>query len=201
MDDSFARSLVQAGTLLLRSLPLLLLIPATSARAQSRLPIIDMHLHIRKADYIGPNPPAMCTPFPVMPRWDPGQPIETAFSSGPPCAKPIPAATTDDAVMNGTIEVMKRRNIIGMVSGEPEPLAKWRALAPDRIIPGLDLRVGVSRGASHVKPRTPADLRALYKLGVFKVLGEVLAQYEGIPANDTILEPYWALAEELDIPV
>ncbi len=185
------------------SLVALVVIPCIELGAQNRLPIIDMHLHARKAEYMGPNPPPMCAPFAVMPRWDLPQPIETglAMSVMPPCEKPIPAAATDDAVMNETIAVMKHRNIIGMVSGEPELMAKWRAAAPDRIIPGLDLKVGGSKGHSHVKARTPANVRALYARGTFKILGEVMAQYEGIPADDKRLEPYWALAEELGIPV
>lgn len=36
--------------------------------AQPILPTIDMHLHVRKADYMGPNPPPMCVPFATMPR-------------------------------------------------------------------------------------------------------------------------------------
>ena len=170
--------------------------------AQTREPIIDMHLHARKADYIGPNPYPMCAPFSVMPRWDLPQPIETGLTSDAiPCEKPIPAATTDDAVMNETINIMKRRNIIGMVSGEPVLMTKWKAAAPDRIIAGLDLRITADKTHAHVTRRTAQTVRALYGQGVFKVLGEVMAQYEGIPANDPRLEPYWALAEELEIPV
>lgn len=181
---------------------LFIVIPSTSSIAQSREPIIDMHLHARKANYAGPNPFPMCAPFSIMPRWDPKSIDEgMTFNKMPPCDNPIPAATTDDQVMNETIAIMKRRNIIGMVSGEPELMAKWRAAAPDRIIPGLDLRLGANSGAAHVAKRTPASVRALYKQGAFKILGEVMAQYEGIPANDARLEPYWALAEELDIPV
>ena len=179
------------------------LFASTVANAQTRAPIIDMHLHARKADYIGPNPPSMCTPFSMMPRWDLPAPIETGLTMNvmPPCEKPILAGTTDDAVMSETIAIMKRNNIIGMVSGEPELMARWRAAAPDRIIPGLDLRLGAGAGHSHVAKRTPENVRALYRQGAFKVLGEVMAQYEGIPANDRRLEPYWSLAEQLDIPV
>ncbi len=45
------------------------------------------------------------------------------------------------------------------------------------------------------------DLRKLHAQGAFQVLGEVMAQYEGMRADDSRLEPYWALAEELDVPV
>lgn len=185
-----------------RTLLAMLALPVADAGAQARLPIIDMHLHIRKADYIGPNPPAMCTPFTIMPRWDNARSAEQGFEfNEPPCENPIPAATTDSAVMNGTIEVMRRRNIIGMVSGEPEEMVKWQSVAGDRIIPGLDLRIGSPSGASHVKTRTPAEIRGLHSRGAFTVLGEVLAQYQGVAANDERLAPYWALAEELGIPV
>ncbi|MEO6590709.1 MAG: amidohydrolase family protein [Gemmatimonadaceae bacterium] len=176
------------------------LLPLFGAGAQSREPIIDMHLHARHADYVGPDPFPMCAPFSVMPRSDPKEP-GLAFNQ-PPCDNPIAAAKTDADVMNETIAAMKKWNIIGMVSGEPDLMAKWRAAEPSRIIPGLDLRIGVNKkSSSHVTPRTPANVRALYRNGTFKVLGEVMAQYEGIPADDKRMEPYWALAEELDIPV
>jgi predicted TIM-barrel fold metal-dependent hydrolase len=95
---------------------------------------------------------------------------------------------------------MNKRNIIGMVSGEPELMAVWKAAAPTRIIVGSDLRISESSNP-HVKIRTPEELRALRARGLLDVLGEVMAQYEGITPDDARLERYWALAESLDIPV
>jgi hypothetical protein len=165
-------------------------------------PILDMHLHARRADYIGPDPPAMCAPFLVMPRWNNAVPAGEGFEfQVPPCSSPIPAATSDEAVLRETLDAMERYNIIGMVSGEPDLMRTWKAAAPDRIIVGLDLRVGINDAQPHVAPRTPDEVRALFVAGRFQVLGEVMAQYEGIPPDDPRLAPYWALAEELDIPV
>lgn len=180
----------------------LLLLLTAAARGGQPPPILDMHLHVRKADYMGPNPPPMCTPFSVMPRWDNDRAIEDGLAfAAPPCAEPILAATTDEQVMRETLAVMERRNVIGMVSGEPELVAAWKALAPDRILVGLDLKVSADATHAHVRSRSAEDVRALHAAGAFEVLAEVMAQYEGIRADDPALEPYWALAEERDIPV
>lgn len=64
-----------------------------------------------------------------------------AFNVDPPCENPIPAATTDEQVMRDTIAVMEKHNIIGIVSGEPELMKTWRPAAPERIIPGIDMRL------------------------------------------------------------
>ena len=44
-------------------------------------------------------------------------------------------------------------------------------------------------------------LRREVEAGRIKGFGEMVSQYLGIPPGDTRLEPYWALAEEFDIPV
>lgn len=46
-----------------------------------------------------------------------------------------------------------------------------------------------------------AWLRGEVQAGRIKVFGEVLSQYMGVAPGDPRMEPYWALAEEFDLPV
>ena len=169
------------------------------AVAQARPPIIDMHLHARKGDFAG-VPPRLCLPIVTAPRWDQAQPIQTGLSE-PSCENPLPAVTTATQLMQGTVAAMEKRNVIGMVSGEPDVIATWKAYAPTRVIAGSDLRVLKGSADGRLKARTPDELRALHGRGLLEVLGEVMAQYEGLTPDDVRLEPYWSLAESLDVPV
>jgi hypothetical protein len=140
----------------------------------------------------------MCTPFEVPPAWDPSLPFGEVFLNllkNPPCDDPVWSPMTDEEVMVRTLDVMERLNVIGVVSGTPERVATWRSQAPDRLIPGLIFNLAASEVPG------PADLRGRITSGDLKVLGEVTNQYAGIAPDDERMDPYWALAEELDIPV
>lgn len=170
---------------------------ATVATASDRLPIIDMHMHAFPADAQGPPPLAMCTPM-KSPAWDPGQPYGALFmgmAKQPPCDDPVWSPESDEEVMNQTIEIMERRNIIGVLSGTPERVKEWRAASPDRFLPGIGFLIG---GEREYPVQT---LRRLHEEGRLAVFAEIVNQYAGIEPDDDRMDPYWALAEELDIPV
>jgi hypothetical protein len=178
-------------------LSLLLALLAAPAAAQERLPILDMHLHALAADAQGPPPLAMCTPIGTFPAWDPTGPYSEAFLARfktPSCPDPVWSPMTDDEVMTQTLEIMERRNVIGVLSGPPERMAAWRVAAPERFIPGLLFQIGDGAPSAD-------SLRRLHERGDLAVVGEVTNQYAGIAPDDERMEPYWALAEELDIPV
>jgi len=186
----------------------LLAVSGVRAQAQKRLPIIDMHMHARTANHYGPPPQAMCAPVDKMPLWNQTESWEEALAKSEPCKNAVWSPKTDEEVMQQTIAVMKKHNIIGMLGGKPGLVAKWMNAAPGRFIPGLDFRLDRATGTatavgdgSKFKPMSPDEIRALYQKGAFKVFGEILNQYAGIAPDDERMEPYWAMAEELDIPV
>lgn len=170
---------------------------AFQAHAQGRLPIIDMHLHAVAADDQGPPPVGICSPLNRFPTWDPAQPYGATFTTmlkQPPCKDPVWSPKTDQELMTQTIEVIKRRNIVGVLSGTPDRVATWMHAAPGHFFPGFQFRLGRDTVS-------PDFLRALHGEGRLAVLAEVTNQYAGIAPDDERMEPYWALAEELDIPV
>jgi hypothetical protein len=172
---------------------------AGATSAQQPLPILDVHVHAMTADAQGPPPLGLCTPINPFPAWDPKAPYGATFMAmfkEPPCADPVWSPKTDQELMTQTIELMKRLNIVGVVSGPQNLVASWVAAAPDRFIPGLGFQLGSPSGEYSTD-----SLRRLHAAGRLAVLAEVANQYMGIAPDDARMEPYWALAEELDIPV
>lgn len=168
-----------------------------SVCAQQQLPIIDMHAHALPADHQGPPPLGMCVPIYPLPVWDQRQPYGEVFLNmwkNPPCDSPVWSPMTDKALMKETIREMEKLNMYGVLSGTPERVAKWMAAAPGRFYPGILFGLGPDAP-------TPDELRELHEKGQLAVLGEITNQYAGIAPNDERMEPYWKMAESLDIPV
>lgn len=181
--------------------PLLLALAVALAplptQADEAPPIIDMHLHTGIAG--GDTALGLCIPWVTQfPPWDPERAwgdVWMETMTKPPCADPIWSPTgDDDAMMEQTIAVLERRNIIGVLSGRPDEVLRWREAAPDRFIPSVQFKIGRD-------DISPQAMRELFESGDFAVLGEVSNQYAGIAPDDERMEPYWALAEELGIPV
>lgn len=166
--------------------------------AQGRAPIIDMHMHALGAADQGPPPMAMCTPIADFPAWDPGKSsygeVFMGIFKNPPCKNPVWSPKTDEALQNETLAAMKKLNVIGVLSGTVDKVAIWRKSAPERFIPALAFQLGEDK-------ISPEDLRKLNKEGQLAVFGEITNQYAGIAPDDPRMEPYWTIAEELDVPV
>lgn len=169
----------------------------TIALAQPLLPILDMHLHSMAADAQGPPPLSMCTPIPAFPAWDQRVPYRLIQLDPKSrfCANPVLSPMTDEEVMTQTIAVVKRRNIFGVLSGRADFVARWRRAAPGRFIPALEFMLG------REDTPTVATLREMHSSGNLDVFGEITNQYAGIAPDDPRMEPYWVLAEALDLPV
>ena len=103
-------------------------------------------------------------------------------------------ATTEQAHMQATFAEMKKYNIVkAVVSNDYKAVLRWKAASPDHII--------TSYGFDDPSSPDLEFLRREHTAGRLMAVGEIGAQYEGIAPNDPKMEPYFALAEELDIPV
>ena len=103
-------------------------------------------------------------------------------------------ATSELAHMQATLAEMKKFNIVkAVVSNDYQAVLRWKTAFPEQII--------ASYGFDDPSSPDLDFLRKEYAAGRLMALGEIGAQYEGIAPNDPRMEPYYALAEELDIPV
>ncbi|MGE0443341.1 MAG: amidohydrolase family protein [Gemmatimonadales bacterium] len=170
---------------------LVVLLAPTAATAQTRPPIIDMHLHAEPLEaFVGGGP--LCTsdqPI-VFPGWDPRTPL--TLPDAVTCPAPIRSPATDDEVMRQSLAMLDRYNIWAVTAGPADRVAAWSRAARGRII----------RAAAFSEATTPAaEYRRRFEAGEFAVFAEITAQYRGLRLDDPSYDPYFALAEELDIPV
>lgn len=174
---------------------LLSALPVTAA-GQVPPPIIDVHLHAQSADAQGPPPLGMCLPLTSYGAASSGSSWGSEFLAGqknPPCPDPVWSAETDGSLMEETLAILERRNIIGVTSGLHRD--EWQGRAPTRIIPG-------TRSFFNGVNLVPIDsMRARFADERIRVFGEVTIQYAGLEPGDPALEPYFALAEEMNVPV
>jgi predicted TIM-barrel fold metal-dependent hydrolase len=181
---------------ILMFLAVMLLTMRVGSAQETGAPILDMHLHAVRATNQGPPPVYICAPFEEWPAWDPKTGPEAyadKVSKHVPCAHPLKSAMTDDELMQRTLKILQDRNITGLASGPLTTVVKWKAAGGARILPAtwFDLERG---------PKVE-EMRALVKSGQVMAFAEQMQQYSGVAVNDPRLEPYYALAEELDVPV
>lgn len=138
-------------------------------------PIIDMHLHSGLPHDVPAGIPSLCRPE--------------------PCEGDGSSIVDSEELMKKTLEIMDRHNITtAFLSGvDWEVVQEWKRHAPSRFIASPFI----------LKPGD-ADLDKLkleYEQGRFAGMGEIGIQLNGIPPNHPAMEPYFKLAEDLDIPV
>lgn len=134
------------------------------------------------------------------PVWDQREAYPMTFlqwTKNPRCANPVWSPTTDSALLAETLAVLERRNIFALLSGESSLMPAWLAAAPHRLTAALS--IGGGRDGK-ILPDIEKT-KAAFRDGPYKAMGEVGTQYAGILPTDERLEPYWALAEALDVPV
>ena len=142
---------------------------------KARPPIIDMHMHTGLPHEVPAGAPAICRPE--------------------PCEGEGRATVNPAENLKKTLEQMDHYNIVkGFLSGvDFSVVGQWTNAAAGRFIASPFI---LKPGSSELE-----RLRQEYALGHFTGMGEIATQLNGIPPNDPSLEPYFKLAEELDLPV
>jgi|TARA_B100000315_G_scaffold250962_1_gene284805 hypothetical protein len=145
--------------------------PGGTASAEERQPIIDIHMH------------------PVIDMAPLAEMLSVIDLQG------LRVSDSGDALLAETLELLDHYNIVKVIlSGDAEAVAKWRTADPKRFIPALQPQ-RLTADPAHAE-----SLRPLFESGKMEAFGEVSGQYLGFGPDDQAYEPYFALAEEFDIP-
>jgi predicted TIM-barrel fold metal-dependent hydrolase len=136
--------------------------------------IIDVHMHAESQD----------------PRF--GSPPFNNLLTG----ETVTASVDEASHIAACLALMQRLNIArAVVSGgeHHEAVLRWKQRAPEKVLVGY--------GFDDPARLDAAFLRREHAAGRLQVLGEVGTQYAGVAPNDPRMEPIYALAEELDVPL
>jgi uncharacterized protein len=149
-----------------------------SSQSTEPFPIIDMHMHTYQWNKYG----------------DPPQPNLITGN--------VPEARTNAEAIEAYMAEMDRYNIVLAVgSGELEMVEEMKSHAQDRFLGGIEFPRYTAPVNNRLEEWPDIDeLHRLYESDQLQIMGEITAQYAGVAPNDPKLEPYYALAEELDIP-
>ena len=146
-----------------------------SAQTPAKTPrrIIDVHVHAESRD----------------PRFG-------ATFTNPLTGEEWQAAADEEVLIAESLALMQRLNVVrAVVSGgdHHEAVLRWKQRAPEKVLVGYALADPAGLDAAFVRREHAA--------GRLHVIGEVGAQYAGVAPNDPRMEPIYALAEELDVPI
>jgi len=167
--------------------------PAQSAES-ARPPVIDIHVHtLGGLPGVGP----MCPFNPQFLAADPRTKADPIGWAKQDCTNLLEPSKTSEEYMKAVLAEYERLNVTAVVMGDQKSVQKWKDAAPARIIPGTSFDNGMMAG----KYLPVEELRTAFTKGGFQVMGEVGLQYQGLSPSDPSVDAYFALAEELDIPV
>jgi hypothetical protein len=103
----------------------------------------------------------------------------------------IRAADSTEDLMRATLAALAKHNVVAAVTSG-HLAEQYRATRPERILASpllVDANEPITR------------LRAAFTSGRYQALAEFAPQYAGLPPDHASLEPFFALAEQLDVPV
>jgi len=139
-------------------------------------PVIDVHAHS----------------YAIDPRW-------AVRAPNPATGKPL-TAVGEDAQRQATLAEFRKHGVIraivdddGAPGSDRESGRRFVAADPVRMRLGID--------ASIPAPMLLERIRRLHAAGELSAIAEVGSQYHGVGPDDPTMEPLWALAEQLDLPV
>jgi predicted TIM-barrel fold metal-dependent hydrolase len=151
-----------------------------------------MHLHAHSLSQYGGGMPNCANDQEIVyPGVDPRTPI--TFGRLKTCGSPMPAATSDGSLMAESLAALERHNIFAVTTGPLARVNAWRTSAPERIIP--------AHAFGDPGSVTVDEFRRLVSSREVALFAEVSPQYDGVMLDDSRFDPYFALAEELDVPV